>query len=106
MLDQAWLIPTIPAVSFVLILFFGKRLPRKGSELGILAVGSSFVLACVAAVQWINRLDDSATEKVKPVIHHIEWWQNGSVKFGAGTQIDGLAVMMMFVVTQISLLVH
>jgi NADH-quinone oxidoreductase subunit L len=106
MLDQAWLIPTIPAVSFVLILFFGKRLPRKGSELGILAVGSSFVLACVAAVQWINRLDDSATEKVKPVIHHIEWWQNGSVKFGAGTQIDGLAVMMMFVVTLISLLVH
>jgi NADH-quinone oxidoreductase subunit L len=106
MLDQAWLIPTIPAVSFVLILFFGKRLPRKGSELGILAVGSSFVLACVAGVQWINRLDDSATEKVKPVIHHIEWWQNGSVKFGAGTQIDGLAVMMMFVVTLISLLVH
>jgi NADH-quinone oxidoreductase subunit L len=106
MLDQAWLIPTIPAVSFVLILFFGKRLPRKGSELGILAVGSSFVLACVAGVQWINRLDDSATEKVKPVIHHIEWWQNGSVKFGAGTQVDGLAVMMMFVVTLISLLVH
>ena len=106
MLDQAWLIPTIPAVSFFAILFFGKRLPRKGSELGILAVGTSFVLACITAVQWINRLDDSTTEKVKPVIHHIEWWQNGSIKFGVGTQVDGLAVMMMFVVTLISLLVH
>ena len=59
MLDQAWLIPTIPALSFVAILFFGKRLPRKGSEIGILAVGSSFVLACVTAVQWIHKLDTS-----------------------------------------------
>ena len=68
MLDQAWLIPTIPAVSFFAILFFGKRLPRKGSEIGILAVGTSFVLACITAVEWINRIDDSTTEKVKPVI--------------------------------------
>ena len=32
MLEQAWIIPVIPAVSFFLILLFGKRLPRKGSE--------------------------------------------------------------------------
>jgi len=106
MLDQAWLIPTLPALSFVAILFFGKRLPRKGSEIGILAVGTSFVLACVVGVQWIHRIDSSSSEKVTPVIHHVEWWQNGAIKFGAGTQIDGLAVMMMFVVTLISLLVH
>jgi NADH-quinone oxidoreductase subunit L len=127
MLDQAWLIPTIPALSFFAILFFGKRLPRKGSEIGILAVGSSFVLACITGVQWINRVDDATGNKeglvgafgkgliassggaeavVQPVIHHVEWWQNGPVKFGVGTQIDGLAVMMMFVVTLISLLVH
>ena len=31
--------PAIPAVSFVLILFFGKRLPRKGAEIGIAALG-------------------------------------------------------------------
>src|SRR5690349_18865071 len=105
MLDQAWLIPTLPALSFVAILFFGKRLPRKGSEIGILAVGASFVLACVTVVQWIHKIDTSG-EKVNPVVHHVEWWQNGTVKFGVGTQIDGLAVMMMFVVTLISLLVH
>ena len=43
---------------------------------------------------------------VKPVVHTITWWQNGGIKFGVGTQIDGLAVMMLFVVTLISLLVH
>ena len=41
-----------------------------------------------------------------PVIHQYTWFQNAGVKLTVGTQIDGLAVMMMFVVTLISLLVH
>src|SRR4030081_3745842 len=49
LLNYGWIIPVIPAVSFFLILCFGKRMPRKGSKLGILAVGSAFVLSCVAA---------------------------------------------------------
>ncbi len=128
MLDYAWLIPTIPAVSFVLILFFGKRMPRKGSEIGILAVGASFVLSCITAIEWIQRVNDAADAHglgvlnafgkgfmvsgeethavVQPVIHNITWWSNGGVDFSVGTQIDGLAVMMLFVVTLISLLVH
>ena len=34
-LENAWLIPVIPAVAFFGIIFFGKKLPRGGSELGI-----------------------------------------------------------------------
>ena len=49
-LDHAWLVPLIPAVSFVVILLFGKRLPRQGSEVGIVAVGASFVLSVGAVV--------------------------------------------------------
>ena len=59
MLNYGWIIPTVPAVSFFLILFFGKRLPKQGSEIGILAVGASFVLSCVAVYQWIQRVDDA-----------------------------------------------
>jgi NADH-quinone oxidoreductase subunit L len=125
MLDYAWIIVFIPAVSFVAILLFGKRLPRHGSEVGIAAVGASFVLSCIAVVQWINRVDSATGEHglgalgkslatatgehapvVQPVVHSITWWQNGGMKFGAGTQIDGLAVVLLFVVTLVSLLVH
>src|SRR6266545_37014 len=125
MLDAAWIIPSLPAASFFLILFFGKRMPKKGAEIGIAAVGTSFVLACIAGVQWIDRVSDATGKSeglaafgkgliagaehhdvVKPVVHSITWWQNGSIDFGVGTQIDGLAVMMMFVVTIISLLVQ
>ena len=49
---------------------------------------------------------EEAHAVVEPVIHNVTWWQNGGVEFTVGTQIDGLAVMMLFVVTLISLLVH
>ena len=129
-LDHAWLVPLIPALSFVVILLLGKRFPNKGSEIGILAVGTSFVLSIVAVVQWIHRVEDADERTaaqalgalgrgigrgrgaeggeavVTPVLHHFTWWQNGGIEFGIGIRMDGLAVMMLFVVTLISLLVH
>ncbi|MFZ4514769.1 MAG: NADH-quinone oxidoreductase subunit L [Acidimicrobiia bacterium] len=105
MLDYAWVIPVIPAVSYALILFFGKRMPKKGSELGILAVGSSFVLACWTAVAWIQRVESSEAHP-SAIVHSTTWFTSGIIKLSVGIQIDGLAVMMLFVVTLISLLVH
>ena len=35
-MENAWVIPIIPGAAFVLIILFGKHLPMKGSELGIL----------------------------------------------------------------------
>ena len=49
MLDHVWLVPVIPAVAFLVILFFGKRLPKQGAEVGILSVGALFVIAIAAA---------------------------------------------------------
>jgi len=132
MLRNAWLIPLLPALSFVGILLFGKRLPKKGAELGIAAVGASLAMACIAAWQWIDRVEDALGAgggeeharglaafgqglvargegehaAVEPVTRSITWFQNGGVDIGVGISIDGLAVMMMFVVTVVSFLVH
>jgi NADH-quinone oxidoreductase subunit L len=132
-LKNAWLVPLLPALSFAVILLFGKRFPRHGSEVGIAAVGASFVLSLGAAYQWINRVNDAEGGEasgvgtalhalgravgrlqqeehgpalVEPVTRHVTWFQNFGVNIGAGIQVDGLTVMMMFVVTIISLLVH
>ena len=128
-LDHAWLVPLIPALSFVVILFFGKRFPKGGSEVGVAALFASWVLSCGAFYQWVQRVDrahldtgaagtvrafasslklaaTSSGERaapVAPIVHSITWFQNAGIKFGVGIQIDGLAVMMMFVVTTISL---
>ena len=56
--ENAWLIPALPAASFLLILFFGKRLPFKGAEIGIAAVGTAFVLAVLTTFTWIGDIND------------------------------------------------
>ncbi|HKE74514.1 MAG TPA: hypothetical protein VKB57_12915, partial [Acidimicrobiales bacterium] len=66
MLEHAWIIPLIPAASFFLILFFGKRMPRKGSEIGIAALGLAFALALVTNVSWWHHVDNSPEQAVKP----------------------------------------
>ena len=69
-MENAWLVPLIPAVSFVLILLFGKRLPRGGAEVGIGAVGASFVLSVGAAWQWINRVMDAEDAEGEGGVEH------------------------------------
>ena len=58
MLSHVWIIPAIMAVSFTLILLLGRRFSERiTSAIGILAVGVCFVLACIAGVQWIQRVN-------------------------------------------------
>jgi NADH-quinone oxidoreductase subunit L len=131
-MDHAWLIPLIPAVSFWVILLIGKRFGHRASWIGIGAVGASWLLAVANVIQWIQHVGDSSSEStsrqaiaatfqnirlaaegkttdekfVGPIVHTTTWFQSGGLKFNVGIQIDGLAVMMLFVVTTISLLVH
>jgi NADH-quinone oxidoreductase subunit L len=55
-LENVWIIPLVAAVSFLAILFFGKRLPERATAgIGILAVAVCLVLSGGVAVQWIDR---------------------------------------------------
>ncbi len=122
-LDNAWLIPILPAVAFVLIIFFGKQLPKKGSELGVLSMLGSLVLSAGAAWQWIQRVDSASDAAhsamahgseavehgapfVAPIIREWTWWQSGGFEFGIGQHIDGLALTLLVVVAFISSLVQ
>ena len=53
-LEHAWVIPIIPAVAFVLIIFLGKKMPMKGSEFGIASMLGALVFAAGAGYQWIQ----------------------------------------------------
>ncbi|MDW3220100.1 MAG: NADH-quinone oxidoreductase subunit L [Acidimicrobiales bacterium] len=172
-LENAFIIPLLPAISFLLILFFGKRMPKKGAEFGIAAVGLAFVLALITGAAWLDHRDnfdgplaESPATGIEPahddhaedeghedeghedegddehaigvvtddgstsadavalaveaegdghgeeghayvaVQNSTQWLQSGGIEFSAGTLVDGLSVMMLFVVTLISLLVH
>jgi NADH-quinone oxidoreductase subunit L len=99
--EHAWLIPVLPFVSFFLILFFGKRMPRKGTEIGILAVGASLALAIMVLVGDYVGGGGPAIEK------QLNWFPFGNnLSLGLGMTINGLAAVMFVVVTLVSLMVH
>ncbi|MFM8000882.1 MAG: hypothetical protein ACKPAJ_00490, partial [Actinomycetota bacterium] len=106
-LENAWLIPVVPAIAFALIILIGKRLPMKGSELGVLSMAISLVLSAGTAYQWVQRVNGASEEQfVSPVVRSWSWWQSGGFDFGIGQHIDGLSVVVMFVVAFISTLVQ
>src|SRR5947199_370027 len=100
MLTHIWIIPAITFFSFWGILFFGKKLPRKGSEIGVTALVICFILSLVTLVQWIGH--DSGNS----VIAQRGWFDFGLTKVKVATLVDGLTVAILVVVSTISLCVH
>ncbi len=105
-LENAWLVPVIPGLAFALIILFGKRLPMQGSELGIASMVAAVVVSIGVGGQWIQRVNDVGEGYVEPVIRTWVWWQNGNVELGIGQHIDGLSMMLLFLVSFISLFVQ
>src|SRR5438445_8691065 len=109
MLRNAWIIPFIPTLSFVVILLLGRRMPRGGSEVGIPAVGASLLLAVLTVIAWISRSPvGEGPDKVRPFVERdlFTWFAIGSTRVRFGIHVDGLTVMLLFVVSFISLCVH
>src|SRR5437764_875019 len=71
----AWLIPSLPAAAFFLIVFFGKRMPYKGAEIGITAVLASLVMSFVVGGLFIAGGG--------PVLHPIRYLAAGTANIPA-----------------------
>jgi NADH-quinone oxidoreductase subunit L len=62
LLDKVWIVPAIMAASFLVILFFGKRLgTRATAGIGIASVSLCLLFSVVVAGQWISRVDHPPT---------------------------------------------
>ncbi len=103
-MEQAWLIPAIPAAAAAILILFGKYLPRKGDWLSVLAIAASFVL-------FIFVLHDLTTALARggdftPVHSGRQWLHIGSFNLRLGFEVDQLAAVMLAVVSFISLMVQ
>ncbi len=62
LLDKVWIFPALMAGSFLVILFFGKRLPEKATAaIGITTVTICFVMSLFVGGQWISRVNNPPT---------------------------------------------
>jgi len=96
--EMAWLIPLLPLSAFFLIVFFGKKTPGKGADIGILATGSAFVLGLLCFFDAISK--GGIVEK------SLTWISFGSLELELGIRVDSLAAMMFVVVCLVSLLMQ
>ena len=97
---NAWIIPAIPAIAVVLIWWFGKRLPRGGSEIGIVGMLAAAILSYIVLANYIGGSGPL-------VVKQLQWFPFGlGQKLGLGIRIDGLTAIMFPVVTTVSLMVQ
>ena len=97
--DLMWVVPLMPFIAFFVILFFGKRLPKRGHEIGIIAIGISWLLSIAGFIELVT--------KNTPVEKSWTWieFPNG-FELELGMNYDFLAGVMFIVVTTVSLLVQ
>lgn len=99
MLQHPWIIPLLSAAAFVVTLFVGTKLPKRGAEVTIAAIAISLLLSLWMAVDWING------NRLPHVAEHI-WFHWGDVAVKYGWISDGLTAMMLLVVGVVSLLIQ
>ncbi len=101
MITLALYIWLLPLLAFVIQIFFGKRLPRKGDWVSVGAIGISFVLAVVMFIRMLLHYDpEFASHAVIP------WINAGTFKISMGMYVDNLTIVMAMVVATVSFVVH
>ncbi len=99
--EQAWLLAAVPAGMFFVLSFFGRLLPRKGDYLGVLAIGTSFVLFFFVLYDFLHTGADHW-----PIINTIHWSDVGDFHLRMGIYVDPITIVMFAVVTTVSLMVN
>lgn len=89
----------IPMLSFLVLAFFGKRLPRQGDFIGVTLLFINLALSFVVLIGFAQSGKYSMT---------VDWFDigKGNTSFTAGFVIDELSAIMLIVVNMISSLVH
>ena len=104
-MEQIWLVPAIPAASFVFLMFFGKRLPRGGDFVSIGAIFAAFVVFLLVTVDVLDAIDAQG-DLFEGGGKSWEWVKFENFEINIGFHVDQIAVVMMAVVIFVALMVQ
>ncbi|OGO47629.1 MAG: hypothetical protein A2W34_01125 [Chloroflexi bacterium RBG_16_64_32] len=107
-MEEAWLIPAIPAAAFAVLLLVGKYLPRRGDWLAIGAVAASFVLFFPVLIDLLDEVDQPGFAGVSSGIDWVKFSLPTGPDFQLrlGFHVDQLAIVMLVVVSFVALMVQ
>ena len=98
LMTSALAVLLLPLLSYLLLFFFGEKLPRRGDWLGIGILGVCWVLAWRIFFHFWNH--DT------PIEQSWNWITIGDFSIDFGILLDGMSAVMLVVVTTVSFLVH
>lgn len=97
MMEYAWLIPLLPFLSFIILIFFGRKLKENSAVVGSLLLVGSLILSILVLIDRFN----APTYEVKST-----WLTIGEVEITMGFVVNQLNALMLFIVSFVSFLVH
>jgi NADH-quinone oxidoreductase subunit L len=106
-MEQAWLLPAIPAAAFVVLALFHNYLPRQGDWLAIGAAIASFVLFLLVAADLFDQLPLPGADLVNNT-SGFDWVRIDEIDFllRIGFRVDQLTIVMLAAVTFVGMLVQ
>ncbi|MBT2756626.1 NADH-quinone oxidoreductase subunit L [Mesobacillus foraminis] len=96
-MENAWLIPLFPLLSFLILLLFGRQLKEASAYVGILLTLASLVYSVIVLA---GRLQ-GPTFKTEA-----GWLQIGDLQLTVGFEVNQLNALMLVIVSLVSFLVH
>jgi len=101
MLDLLWLVPTIPLIGFLILVFTqGKLSEVPAGIIGAGSIGLAFLVALLAGIEFIHSDAPFYSQ------HLWTWISVGSFQAGFNLYLDGVSLVMMFIITGIGFLIH
>jgi NADH-quinone oxidoreductase subunit L len=100
MLNNVWLVPLLPFISSVLLILFGRQLPRKLiATMGAGSVGFAAALVLIVGLQFMQ-------SQTSYTVHLWSWMQIGDFSPNFSFYIDQLTIVMMSIITGVGFLIH
>ncbi|RSK28929.1 NADH-quinone oxidoreductase subunit L [Bacillus sp. HMF5848] len=97
MMENAWIIPLFPLVSFLFLLLFGKRMKEASAYVGIILTFVSLVYSVLVLIERFT----APTYKAEGT-----WLTIGDMSLTAGFEVNQLNALMLVIVSLVSFLVH
>ncbi|QLH77956.1 NADH-quinone oxidoreductase subunit L [Halosimplex rubrum] len=98
-------IAALPFLAFVVSLFAGQYMPKRGAEAGILATAGSLVLSIWTALT-VAGITGTATYYNENLYTWVAGVADGALTLRFGILVDPLTALMLVIVSLIALLVH
>ena len=94
----------LPILSFIILIFFGKRFNKHASTLGLSLMGLMLLnaLILIASAEPYN----PDTYKYWSLYNSFEWFSTGNLSISLGYYVDNITAIMLLVVALIGFLVH